>query len=708
MASMILLCAACASSKPDVAEKKAPVVEASTTTNPLLVEWNTPHQTAPFSLIKDEHYEPAFLKAIEEGKKDIDAIVNNPEEPTFENTIVALDNAGSLLGKVAGVFYNIKGANTNETIQKIAVKMSPLMSDYSNYINLNTKLFSRIKAVYAKKESLNLTAEQKTLLEDNYKGFVRAGANLTGDAKARYIEVKKELSKLSLKFDENELKETNAFSLLITDVNELKGLPASALEAAAYAAKEDGKEGYLFTLQYPSYGPIMRYAENRELREKLARARGSVAFKDNEFNNTEIIRKITSLRLEMANILGFKSYADYALAPRMAENAENVNNFLAELIEASHKFTIKEVKEVEDFARKNGFKGEKLQSWDFGFYARKLKEAKYSLDDEIVKQYFPLDKVQAGVFGLAHTLYGLNFKEVQNIDKYHKDVQTFEVTDAEGNFVSVLYADFFPRPSKQSGAWMNSFRDQKIINGKDRRPIVTIVMNFTKPTADKPALLTMGEVETFLHEFGHSLHGMLTKCTYSGVSGTSVKRDFVELPSQIHENWAMEKEWLDTFAAHYKTGEKMPAELIQKIKNADNFLAAYGNDRQVSFATIDMAYHSITKPIEGKIIDFEKKAFAPSQVLPAVEGSCFSTAFGHIFAGGYAAGYYSYKWAEVLDADAFSVFKKNGIFDKATADSFRTNILERGGSEHPMDLYVRFRGHKPDNTALLKRMGLIK
>jgi peptidyl-dipeptidase Dcp len=695
MASVILLCAACTSTpKP--------------TENPLLGEWNTPHQTPPFSKIQDKDYEPAFKIAMEEGKKEIDAIINNKEEATFENTIVALDNAGSLLSKVAGVFYNVKSANVNDSLQAIAVRMSPLMSDYSSYINLNKDLFARIKTVYAKKEALKLNPEQTTLLEDAYKGFVRAGANLSGKDKERYKEISKRLSELSLKFDENEHKETNAFELLITDKKELKGLPESALEASALAAKESKKEGYLFNLQYPSYGPIMRYAENRELREKFSRARGSVAFKNNEFNNTEVIREITSLRLERANLLGFKSYSDFVLDNRMAENADNVNNFLKELLEASHKYTKIEVKEVEDFARKNGFKGKQLQSWDFGFYSRKLKEAKYSLDDEIVKQYFPLAKVQDGVFGLAHKLYGINFKEVKNIDTYHKDVQTFEVTDADGKFLSVLYTDFFPRESKQSGAWMNGIRDQKMINGKDRRPLVTIVMNFTKPTETKPSLLTMGEVETFLHEFGHSLHGMLTKCTYGSVSGTSVMRDFVELPSQVMENWAMEKEWLDTFAVHYKTGEKMPAELIQKIKNASNYLAAYGNDRQVSFAMIDMAYHSITKPIEGKIIDFEKAAFAPTQVLPSVEGSCFSTAFGHIFAGGYASGYYGYKWAEVLDADAFSVFKKNGIFNKETANSFRTNVLENGGSEHPMKLYIRFRGQKPTNEALLKRMGLIK
>lgn len=694
MASIILLCAAC-TTKPK-------------TDNPFFEEWNTAHQTPPFSRIELKHYEPAFLKGIEEGKKDIDAIVNNSEEPNFENTIVALDNAGELLDRVAGVFYNLTSSNTSEEMQALAQKISPLMSDYSSYINLNEKLFTRIKAVYDKKESLDLNPEQTTLLEDSYKGFVLSGANLVGKDRERYKEISKELSKLSLKFEENELKETNAFKLIIKDKNELAGLPESALEAAALAAKQAKEEGYLFNLQYPSYGPVMKYAENRDLREKLYKARASIAFKNNEFNNTEIIRQITSLRLEKANLLGFNSYADYVLANRMAENADNVNSFLKDLLEASHKYTLNDIKEVEEFARKNGFKGKTLQKWDTGFYSQKLKEAKYELDDELVKQYFPLEKVQEGVFGLAKTLYGITFKEVNNIDKYHEDVKTYEVFDENGEFLAVFYTDFFPRESKQSGAWMNAYRDQKIVNGKETRPIITIVTNFTKPTETKPSLLNIGEVRTFLHEFGHALHGILTKCTYSSISGTSVMRDFVELPSQIHENWALEKEWLDTFAAHYNTGEKLPAELIEKIKKADNFLVAYGNDRQVSFAMIDMAYHSITKPIKGEIIDFENKTFEPTNVLPYVDGTCFSTAFGHIFGGGYAAGYYSYKWAEVLDADAFDEFKKNGIFDKATANSFRKNILEKGGSEHPMKLYLRFRGHKPTSEALLKRMDLIK
>jgi peptidyl-dipeptidase Dcp len=693
MATIVLFCAACATSPK--------------TDNPLLSEFNTPHHTPPFNQIKMEHYEPAFTKAIELAKKDVDAVINSKEEPTFENTIVALDNCGETLERISGIFFNLNEACTNPEMQAIAQKVSPMLSEYGNYVNLNEELFEKIKKVYQKKDKLNLNTEQSTLLEDTYKGFVRGGANLKGEAKKRYKEISKELSMASLKFGENELKETNAFELVITDQNELKGLPESALEMAAYAAKEKGKKGWLFTLQYPSFGPIMKYADNRKLREKIYRAYSSKAFKKNDNNNCEIIKKITSLRLERANLLGYKSHADYVLEERMAKSAANVNKFLADLLEASHSYAIKEKKEIVDYAKKLGFKGT-MQRWDFGYYAEKLKQAKYKIDDEMIKPYFKLENVKKGIFDLANKLYGISFKEVNNIEKYHKDVETYEVYDNDGSFLAVLYMDFFPRESKSSGAWMTEFRGQKIKNGKDIRPLINVVTNFNKPTDKKPSLLTHGQVTTFLHEFGHALHGTLSKCTYGSTSGTSVFRDFVELPSQIMENWAMEKEWLDTWAVHYKTGEKMPAELIQKIKNAENYLSAYGNDRQVSFAMTDMAWHSITEPIKISVIDFEHKALAPTEMFPAVKGSCFSTAFGHIFAGGYAAGYYGYKWAEVLDADAFSVFKQNGIFDKKTAESFRKNILEKGGSQHPMELYVNFRGHEPTNEALIKRMGLAK
>lgn len=693
MATIVLFCAACATGPK--------------TDNPLLSEFNTPHNTPPFEKIKLEHYEPAFTQAIEMAKKDVDAVINSKEKPTFENTVVALDHCGETLDKVSSIFFNLNSACTNAEMQAIAQKVSPMLSEYSNYVNLNEDLFKRIKVVYENKDNLKLTTEQATLLEDTYKGFVRGGANLTGEKKKRYKEIATELSQATLKFGENELKETNAFELLITDKKELKGLPESALEMSAYAAKQKEKEGWLFTLQYPSYGPILKYADNRELREKIYRATSSKGFKKNENNNCELIKKITSLRLERANLLGYKSHADYVLEERMAQSADNVNKFLADLLNASHSYAKKEQKEIANYAKKLGFKGT-LQRWDFGYYAEKLKQAKYKLDDEMIKPYFKIENVEKGIFDLAGKLYGIKFKEVNNIQKYHEDVKTFEVYDNDGSFLSILYMDYFPRESKSGGAWMTSFRSQHIKDGKDIRPLVTVVTNFNKPTDKKPSLLTHGQVTTFLHEFGHALHGMLSKCTYGSTSGTSVFRDFVELPSQIMENWAMEKEWLDTWAVHYKTGEKMPAELIAKIKKAENYLAAYANDRQVSFAMTDMAWHSINEPIKISVIDFEKKALAPTEMFPAVEGSCFSTAFGHIFAGGYAAGYYGYKWAEVLDADAYSVFKKNGIFDKETAESFRKNVLEKGGSQHPMELYVNFRGHEPTNEALIKRMGLEK
>lgn len=693
MATIILFCTACSTSPK--------------TENPLLSEFDTPHKTPPFDKIKVEHYEPAFVKAIEVGKKDIDAIVNSKEKPTFDNTIIALDNSGELLERVAGIFFNMNEANTNKEMQTVAQKVSPMLSEYSSYVNLNEKLFEKVKQVYADKEKLQLSTEQKTLLEDTYKGFVRGGALLEGEKKERYKEIVKELSIATLTFGENELKETNAFELLITDKKELAGLPESVLEMAALEAKRKDKEGWLFTLQYPSYGPILKYADNRDLREKIYKANSSKGFKKNENNNCELIKKITSLRLEKANLLGYKSHADYVLEERMAKSADNVNKFLTDLLNASHKYAKKEIETVSNFAYKMNFKGT-IERWDFGYYAEKFKQAKYKLDDEMIKPYFQLEKVQEGIFNLTNRLYGIKFEEVNNIPKYHEDVKTFEVYDKDGSFLSVLYMDFFPRESKSSGAWMTSFRQQKIVNGKDIRPLISVVTNFNKPTDTKPSLLTMAEVTTFLHEFGHALHGILTKCTYSSVSGTSVYRDFVELPSQIMENWAMEKEWLDTWAVHYLTGEKMPAELIQKIKNAENYLAAYTNDRQISFAMTDMAWHSITKPIKTSVIDFEKKALAPTELFPAIEGCCFSTAFGHIFSGGYAAGYYGYKWAEVLDADAFSVFKKNGIFNQEIAESFRKNILEKGGSQHPMELYIKFRGQEPTNDALIKRMGLKK
>jgi len=676
-----------------------------TESNPLLMKWNTPHETAPFNSIKTEDFVPAIDVALAEARKDVDAIINNPDPATFQNTIEALEVSGEQLDRVAGVLFNLNSAETNKELQAVAREVSPKLSEFGNYVSLNEDLFKRVKAVYDKRESLDLTPEQAKLLENSYKGFVRRGANLQGEAKKRYAEITTELAQLSLKFGENVLEETNAFELLITDEKDLSGLPEAVREAAQQLAKSKGKEGWMFNLQYPSYLPFMKYADNRELREKMYRAYTSRAFKDNEYNNEEIIHKIVNLRLEKANLLGFKSHADYVLSERMAETPEKVNSFLEELHEASKPYAEKEFKEVTDFAKANGLKGD-LQRWDWAYYSEKLKTEKFGFDEEEVKPYFQLEKVREGVFELAHRLYGLNFKENKDIQVYHPDVTAYDVFNEDGSFLSVLYLDFFPRDGKRGGAWMNDFRAQSNINGKMERPIITVVTNFTKPTETKPSLLTFDEVETFLHEFGHSLHGMLANTVYPSMSGTGVYRDFVELPSQIMENWATEKEWLDLFAVHYKTGEKIPAELVDKLIKARNFQSGYLSERQLSFGMDDMAWHSITKPVTEDVISFERRVMDKTELFPHVEGSCFNTAFSHIFAGGYAAGYYGYKWAEVLDADAFSMFKKNGIFDKATAESFRKNILEKGGTQHPMELYKAFRGQEPTVDALLERSGL--
>lgn len=675
--------------------------------NPLLENFNAPHQTPPFDRIETGHYGPAFEQAIRAARQEIEAITTSPAEPGFENTIAALDQAGEKLNEVSSVFFNLNSACTNDQMQHIAQEVSPKLTEYGNSIFMNPRLFERVKRVYDSKPELPLTPEQLTLLENTWKNFIKGGANLIGKEKERFKEISMELSRLGLKFDENTLAETNTFMLRLTDEKELAGLPAGAVETAAMTAKEKGIEGWAFTLHAPSYIPFMKYADNRKLREKMYRAYSSRCNKDNVNNNSGIIQKIVTLRLEKAKLLGYNSYAGYALANRMAQTPETVNHFLTELLAASHPVALTEKKEVEDYARRSGF-SEELQRWDWAYYSNKLKQEKYALDDEMLKPYFKLDNVQQGVFGLANTLYGLTFKEVDNIPKYHKDVKTFEVHDNDGTFLAVLYTDFFPRESKGGGAWMTEYRTQHHCAGNDVRPLVSIVMNFTKPTDTKPSLLTFDEMTTFLHEFGHALHGMLSKNTYNSTAGTNVYRDFVELPSQLMENWALEKEWLDKWAKHYQTGDSIPAEYIQKIRDAANFQSGYQCDRQLSFGTVDMAWHSITLPFTDSVGEFETKAMKATEVFPAVDGSCFSTAFGHIFGGGYAAGYYSYKWAEVLDADAFSVFKQKGIFDQATANSFRKNILEKGGSEHPMTLYKRFRGQEPTVNALLERSGLAK
>ncbi|WP_159519446.1 M3 family metallopeptidase [Sunxiuqinia indica] len=679
--------------------------KAETTENPLLKTFENIHQTAPFDKIENEHFLPAFKVAIEEARAEVQEIIDNPEPPTFENTVVAMSKTGDRLSTIRKIFFNLNSAETNDEIQKIAQEVAPMLSEFGNDISLNPDLFARVKVVYEQKDELELNPEQETLLENSYLGFVRSGANLNDDDKARYREITGELSKLGLTFSENVLAETNAFELHITDENELTGLPEFAKEAAAHTAKSKDKEGWIFTLQYPSYIPFMKYADNRELREEMFRAFSTKANKGNKFDNKEIIQKIVDLKLEKAKLLGYESHADYTLQRRMAETPDRVLTFIDELHQASRPAAEKDFDEVVEFARSEGFTGE-LQRWDWGYYSEKLKKARYGFNEEEVKPYFKLENVIDGVFNLANTLYGLELKENKEIPVYHPDVKAYEVFDATGNFVSVLYMDFFPRDGKRSGAWMTDFRGQWIEGDEDIRPHVSIVTNFTKPTETKPSLLTFDELTTFLHEFGHGLHGMLSKCQYESTSGTNVFWDFVELPSQMHENWAYEKEWLDRFAVHYETGEKIPAELIEKIVAAKNFQSGYMSERQLSFGLLDMAYYNATEPLSQPVAEIETKAMTPTELFPPVDGSLMSTSFSHIFAGGYSAGYYSYKWAEVLDADAFAAFKANGIFDKETADAFRTNILEKGGSENPMDLYVRFKGQKPTVDALLERSGL--
>ena len=674
-------------------------------TNPLLAEWNTPYQTPPFPEIKHEHFIPAIDAALKEAKDEVDVVIDSTDKPTFQNTIVALEVAGENLERIANVLYNLNSAKTDDTIQAIAREVSPKLSEFSNYVSLNEQLFGKVKEVYGQKENLNLTSEDLQLLEKKYIGFVRSGANLEGEDKKRYAEITTELSKLSLQFGENVLAETNAYQLLITDKNDLAGIPESECEEAAQAAKSKEKEGWLFTLQGPSFVGFMKYADNQKLRETMYRAYTSRGFQQNDKNNEDVIRKTVNLKLEKAKLLGFKNHAEYVLAERMAENPKRVNDFLDQLHAASRPAAQKDYAEVQEFAKSQGLTGE-LQRWDWSYYSEKLKNENYGFDEQQVKPYFQLEKVRDGVFDLATRLYGLTFKENKEIPVYHPEANAYEVYDQDGSFLSVLYLDFFPRESKNGGAWMNDLRAESNVNGKAIRPIITVVCNFTKPTETKPSLLTFNEVTTLLHEFGHALHGMLAKTIYPSQSGTNVYRDFVELPSQVMENWATQKEWLDLFAVHYETGEKIPAELVQKLINAENFQAGYASERQLSFGMNDMAWHSITEPMTGDIVEFEQKAIAPTELFNPVAGSCLSTAFSHIFAGGYAAGYYGYKWAEVLDADAFSQFKKNGIFDKATATSFRKNILEKGGTEHPMKLYVAFRGQEPSIEPLLERSGL--
>jgi peptidyl-dipeptidase Dcp len=673
--------------------------------NPLIKPWNTPFETPPFDQIKTDHYVPAFKHAIKMAKEDIRCIKQTKGPATFANTIEALDRSGMLLSRVSNIFFNMLECDASEELQKIAYEIMPIVTEYGNDVNLDPILFQRVKAVYKQKATLKLTPEQKMLLDKTYRGFVRSGANLTEEQKVTYRDLSNKLSDLSLKFKDNLLKETNAFTLEITNKDDLKGLPESVLAMAEMTAKNKGKSGWVFDLSAPSYGAFMKYSENRDLRKKMFIASATRCFKGNESDNSKNILQFAELRLKMANLLGYKTYADYVLEERMAKSAVNVNNFLQKLLDASLPAARKDVKELQDYAKQKGLDGE-LQRWDWSFYTQQLMNDKFQINDELLKPYFELEKVKKGVFALANKLYGLNFKANTKVAVYNADVTAYEVTDQNGKFLAILYLDFFPRETKSSGAWMTVFREQYKMNGVDHRPLVQIVTNFTKPTADKPALLTFDEVNTFLHEFGHSLQGMLSDVTYSSLAGTSVYRDFVELPSQIMENFMVEKQFLDLFAFHYQTNQPIPAELIKKIKDYNNFQAGYQSVRQLSFAMIDMSWHSINTPITVSVDDFEKKAISKTSLMPDVEGSNMSVAFSHIFDGGYAAGYYGYKWAEVLDADAFSVFQKNGIFDKVTATSFRNNILTKGGTQDPMVLYKKFRGQEPTIDALLIRSGL--
>lgn len=670
--------------------------------------FDTQFHTAPFSKIKNEHFLPAFKKAIEKAKKEIEDITNNPETPSFKNTVEALDFSGEELDRISSIFFNLNSAETNDEIQKIAQEVSPLLSEFSNDITLNEKLFKRIKTVYQAQNSLNLTTEQKTLLDKKYKSFSRNGANLPEDKKQQLRDIDKELSKLKLKFGENVLAETNKFEMLLTKEEEVAGLPEGAKEAAQQLAESKGKKGWLITLHYPSYIPFMTYANNRELRKKLAIASGAKAFHNDALDNQENVLKIVKLRHERANLLGYKTHAHFVLEERMAKTPEKVETFLNELLEKAKPAALKEFTELESFAKElDGI--DQLQKWDGAYYAEKLKQKRFDLDDEKLKPYFKLENVIQGVFTISERLYGLHFEEISTIDKYHQDVLTYKVTNDKGDLVSIFYADFFPRPGKRNGAWMTSYKPQYVKNGENSRPHISIVCNFTKPTKSKPSLLTFNEVTTLFHEFGHALHGMLANTTYPSLSGTSVFWDFVELPSQVLENWCYEKEALELFATHYETGEVIPMDLIEKIKASSTFHEGMQTLRQLSFGLLDMSWHGVESPETTKSVkEHELKAFENTKLYPDVAENCMSTSFSHIFQGGYSSGYYSYKWAEVLDADAFEFFKEKGIFNKDVATKFKEHVLSQGGTEDPMILYKRFRGHEPQPDALLKRAGLIE
>ena len=680
--------------------------------NPFFNDYSTPHNTVPFHLIKLEHYEEAFMEGMKREKEELDKIINNEEEPTFDNTIIYKDETKGehyydLLGRASTVFSCMLGAETNDDLDALAQKMSPLLTQHANDMQLNEKLFKRIKHVY--EHHRELTPEEATLLQKVYDGFVRSGALLNEEGKEQFRRLSEEASLLSLQFSQNLLKENKAFELHLTNEEDLDGLPESARQMAVHTAQEQNKEGWIFTLDFPSYSPFLTYSTKRELREKLYMAKNTEGIHDNPENNLAICTRLINIRRELAQLLGHDTYADYVLEHRMASSVKNVYKLFNDLISAYKPQAIKELKEVEQLAKEMEGDAFEMQPWDFGYYSHKLQLQKYNIDSEMLRPYFELSKVIEGVFGLANRLYGISFKENNEIPVYHQDVKAYDVFDADGSYLAVFYADFHPRKVKQGGAWMTEFQGQWITRkGENIRPHVSVVMNFTKPTPQKPALLTLGEVETFLHEFGHSLHGMFANTRFGSLSGTNVWWDFVELPSQFMENYATEKEFLRTFAYHFESGEPIPDELIDRIIKSKNYLSAYGCLRQVSLGLLDMAYYTQKDEFKEDIITFEKDAWKDAIITKQLPNTCMTTQFSHIISGGYAAGYYSYKWAEVLDADAFSLFKKNGIFDKNTALSFRENILSKGGTEHPMTLYKRFRGQEPTIDALLERNGIKK
>ena len=677
--------------------------------------FKTLHGTAPFSQIKLEDFEPAIIEAMRQEDEAIEAIVNNPKPPTFENTIAP--RTGELLERATSIFFNLVNANTNDEMDALAQKLSPILTEHYARIMHNEALFEKVKKLKGEKVK-ELNTEQQKLLDDTYDAFVRSGALLSKKDKERFAQIETELAQLGLQFSQNELKQTNDYELHITNADDLAGLPDTAKEAAAMAAKEKGKDGWLFTLHAPSYGPFLTYADNRELRRQMYIAKNTICCKGDEYDNREIVRRIVNLRLELAQLLGYKCYADYALEQRMAKTTTRVNDLIEKLYEAYMPVAKEEVRRASPVPSKGGGNGEAEgqfppplegtgEAYDWPYYSHKEQLRKHNIDSEMLRPYFKLQNVKDGIFGLATRLYGITFRLQPAIEVYHPDVEAYEVFDKDGSFLAVLYADFFPRPSKQSGAWMTDFQEQFVDeSGTDHRPHVSIVMNLTKPTEEKPSLLTLSEVETFLHEFGHALHSIFSKVHYRAQSGTNVKRDFVELPSQLMENFAVEPEFLHTFAFHYETGEPLPDELIKRIRESRNFHCGYACIRQLSFCMLDMAYHTLTQPLTDDIMEFERKAWSRTQLLPAVPDTNMSVQFSHIMSGGYAAGYYSYKWAEVLDADAFSLFLEKGIFDKETAESFRSNILSKGGTAEPMLLYKNFRGKEPDIKALLKRNGI--